>query len=177
MDTPIQTQKPNIGLIIGVVVIVLLIAATAVFLLKKGPTGNFESEVVVTEDGTYRASGKEGGSLISGFPADFPVMPGMKLISSGLVEDLEGEETAGLVTGSKMYVAEWETDKTVAEVMAYYQQELPEKNWRIGSADQFYDTGLIGFEHEKKSWNGLFSVGKNENVQDKTAVAVMIGEE
>src|SRR3989338_2757121 len=119
-------------------------------------SGVFQDE----EGNAYRVEARgEGESLISGFPKDFPIMPGTSNLESGVVKDLDQVEEAGFEDVSMLYTAGWLTKKSVRETFDFYRTALKEKEWRVLSADMIgEEVGTISFERQNGSASGFLTV-------------------
>lgn len=86
----------------------------------------------------YTASGEGSGEakVPSGFPGDFPMPSGATLESSASMT-AEGQQTFTLA---------WSTSASVADVRAYFENELKAKGWRITATTEVEGSVSIVFE-------------------------------
>lgn len=73
---------------------------------------------------TQSASEKTGqkASLPAAFPDNFPIYKGAKLMAA--TQDLD-------VSGKPLYIATWESNNAVAQVLSFYDQALAGNGWLI----------------------------------------------
>lgn len=114
---------------------------------------------VQTEEG--QVSFEAGGSLPEGFPSDFPVYPGAKVVSSSTVQ---GEKDSGMSVV-------WETSDSQATVADYYKKELPAAGYSVVSTFAANDSLTISFK--KGETEGFMGVTSGEG--GKTTISVTIG--
>ena len=76
------------------------------------------------------------GTLPSGFPTDAPIYPGSKV---GYSSSSNGEYSVTLSTTAK-----------VADVMAYYKQNLPKNGWTIESEQSFFGSSITAKKSGKE---------------------------
>lgn len=103
----------------------------------------------------------EGGELPSEFPSDFPIYDNATIKNSW---SATGQETQGVSVV-------WETDASVKEVADFYNQKLPESNWKI--TDTFSDDSSTTISFEKENVSGFVGITTGED--NKTTISVSLG--
>lgn len=100
-----------------------------------------------------------GGELPEGFPKDFPIYKGSKLISkwSSTAEENEGMSIV------------LETGDSVSKVSDYYKAELEKTGWSITSTFSQDDSVVFSFEKGEKE--GILGITKAE---EKTSISITI---
>jgi len=113
----------KIAIISGVLVILagsivaVLVRTVSKRRVQTNQTGDMYTNKVVSEIKTVK------GTLVKGFPEDFPVYPGATLVES------KGREKP--LNTSQDLQAEWVTQDPVKEVMEWYVQALHEQGWIV----------------------------------------------
>ena len=115
---------------------------------------------VTFENSEGKVSFEEGGELPEGFPKDFPVYPGAKVVSS-FTANTDGKDG--------MSVA-WETGDSVEAVSGFYKSNLVTNGWKVSATFEQGDSTTTSFE--KEGWGGFMGVTSTEG---KTTISATVG--
>jgi len=114
---------------------------------------------VETEEG--QVSFEAGGSLPAGFPSDFPVYSGAKVVSSFTAQ---GEQDSGMSVV-------WESSDSQASVADFYKKQLPAAGYTVSST--FEATNSLTISFKKGETEGFMGVTSGEG--GKTTISVTVG--
>jgi len=107
-----------------------------------------------------KVSFEEGGKLPEGFPKDFPVYPGAKVVSS-FTANTDGKDGMSVV---------WETGDAVNKVSSFYKTNLVSNGWKISATFEQGDSMTTSFE--KEGWGGFMGITATEG---KTTISATVG--
>lgn len=119
-----------------------------------------DGEKVSFENSEGKVSFEEGGKLPEGFPTDFPVYPGARVVSS-FTANTEGKDGMSVV---------WDTNDSVEAVSAFYKTNLVSNGWKVTAT--FEQTGSATTSFEKEGWGGFMGITTAEG---KTTISTTIG--
>lgn len=112
------------------------------------------------EDSDGKVSFEEGGKLPEGFPTDFPVYPGAKIVNS-FTANTEGKDGMSVV---------WESSDSVGAVSGFYKTNLVSNGWKTTAT--FEQAGSMTTSFEKEGWGGFMGITTAEG---KTTISATIG--
>jgi len=112
------------------------------------------------ENSEGKVSFEEGGELPEGFPKDFPVYPGAKVVSS-FTANTDGKDGMSVV---------WETGDSVEAVSGFYKSNLVANGWKVSATFEQGDSTTTSFE--KEGWGGFMGITSTEG---KTTISATVG--
>jgi hypothetical protein len=115
---------------------------------------------VTFENSEGKVSFEGGDKLPEGFPADFPLYPGAKIVSS-FTANTDGKDG--------MSVA-WETGDSVEAVSSFYKSNLVANGWKVSATFEQGDSTTTSFE--KEGWGGFMGITSTEG---KTTISATVG--
>jgi hypothetical protein len=91
------------------------------------------------------------GEIVTGFPDDFPIMPGSELVGSAL-NNPSDSKIAG-------YRVKWHTptDRTVEEVVEWYKTELRKTGWTTDDPDTWEGISELILSIERDNLKGYIA--------------------
>lgn len=136
-------------------------------ILSKSLSKQLGGDVKIEGDGekvSYKGEDFEfsydmGGELPEGFPKDFPIYSGSKLISKWSSTS-EGNEGTSIVL---------ETNDSLSKVSDYYKTELEKSGWK--STSTFSQDDSVVFSFEKGEKQGILAITKTE---EKLSISITI---
>jgi hypothetical protein len=105
-----------------------------------------------------------GDDIPDGFPDDFPRYPGAD----------EKGGYRGEQDGVEGFVAIWETDDSVEDVQAFFEEELAKDPWSTSGSISSSGFNIISFENSSAGTAGGVTVGEEDG---KTTISVFLGED
>lgn len=137
------------------------------YLVSKSLSKQLGGNVKIEGDGekvSYKGDGFEfsydmGGELPEGFPKDFPIYKGSKLLSKWSSTGEENKSTSIVL----------ETSDAVSKVSDYYKTEIEKSGWTTTSTFSQDDSTVFSFEKGDKQ--GILGIAKAE---EKTNISITI---
>ena len=112
------------------------------------------------ENSEGKVSFEEGGKIPEGFPKDFPVYSGAKVVSS-FTANTDGKDGMNVV---------WETNDSADDVFAFYKKDLVANGWKVTAT--FEQEGSMTTSFEQEGWGGFMGITSSEG---KTTISATIG--
>lgn len=172
--------KVGLGLCLGCLVLVILLTVGGFFagglafknlgipFLKKAAEEAQKQEALkklqesqkALEEFSQQGTSKQEEKLPEGFPSDFPLYPGVRVLSS-----VTGEEL-----GEEGFLVNLETSDDQKEVSSFYKTALPQKGWEITASFDSGDGAV--YTIKRAGVNGAVAISQKAG---KTEISIALG--
>lgn len=154
------------SILAGAVILFALVSSLVWIVVRqtstdKDKTTNLQQKLEVATDPSFP---EVGGALIEGVPS-LPVYPEATLVASAKTNPPDQPDSG--------YRIKWRTTGSVAEIMTWYQKEMPKNGWTIEPSNDPDNTGEQVTQISKGDFSGYIGV-ESEEQQVEIVVEVLI---